>query len=213
MWDWPEYRGERHGASLKHTACRSLYAYWDRLRADRPAPLRREIEPADIGPVLSDTFILEANDDRTYSYRLAGTRVGACFGRELKGENWLDAWPESDREALTTMLRAIVCDAAAAAIAFSGDNGRGQSAPFETLLLPLVNRGKGYTRILGAMLPLDEPYWLGSYPIEELSLSSLKLIWAEKPGSKTDPGNPLRTEPVPIARKKHLTLYDGGRLD
>ena len=65
----------------------------------------------------------------------------------------------------------------------------------------------------GAMLPLDEPYWLGSYPIEALSLSSLKLIWAEKPGSKAEPGNPLRTEPVPIARKKHLTLYDGGRLD
>ncbi len=54
--------------------------------------MRHEIEPAEIGPVLSDTYILEATDDRSYTYRLAGTRVCGYFGRELKGVNWLDGW-------------------------------------------------------------------------------------------------------------------------
>lgn len=214
MWDSTEYRGDRYGASLKHTACRSLYSYWNRLRADRPAPFRREIEPADIGPILSDTFILEASDDATYAYRLAGTRVGACFGRELKGENWLAGWNARDGEALATLLRSIVTDAAGAAIEFTGHNQREQSAPFETVLLPLVNRGKGYTRILGAMLPLDEPYWLGAHPIVELEITSLRLIWAktEIPFSENRP-EPLFEPALPLVRRKHLALYDGGRND
>jgi len=214
MWDSTEYRGGRYGANLKHTACRSLYGYWDRLRAGRPAPFRREIEPADIGPILSDTFILEAADDATYSFRLAGTRVCACYGRELKGENWLAAWAPRDREALTTLMRSIVTDAAGAALEFTGHNGRGQTAPFETLLLPLVNRSKGYTRILGATLPLDEPYWLGVHPIFEQEVTALRLIWANSktaPGS--DPGIKHFEPALPLVRRKHLALYDGGRSD
>jgi len=214
MWDSHEYRGGRYRASLKHTACRSLYGYWDRLRAGRPAPFRREVEPAEIGPILSDTFILEASSDTTYSYRLAGTRVGACFGRELKGENWLDAWSPNDREALSTILRSVVCEGAGAAIEFTGANSRQQTAPLESLLLPLMNRGKGFTRILGTTVPLDEPYWLGAYPIVGLEITRLRLIWARDETAGSESGAISRLEAsLPLRRHKHLALYDGGLND
>jgi hypothetical protein len=208
------YRGDRFGAILKHAANRSLYHYWDRVRGERPAPLRQEIEPADIGSILSSTFILEALDDRSYAYRLAGTRLCACFGRELKSENWLDGWSTRDREALATLLRSIVSDAAAAAVCFIAGNGRGQSVPFEIVLLPLVNRGAGYTRILGATLPLDEPYWLGAHPITEMDISDLRLIWPNAPKRFAEPTPEGDAElTLPLRRRRHLALYDGGLPD
>jgi hypothetical protein len=214
MWESEEFRGGRYRASLKHTACRSLYGYWDVLRAGRPAPYRRDVEPADIGPILSDTFILEAGNDAAYTYRLAGTRVGAYFGRELKGENWLAAWSPQDTESLSTILRSIVCEGAGAAIEFTGGNEREQTAPFETLLLPLMNRGNGYTRILGATLSLDEPYWLGSHPVVWLEITRLRLLWARDEPLRAGMGDERRfAADLPLRRHKHLALYDGGLSD
>lgn len=204
----------RHGdgVTLRHAISRFLYSYWNRLRGDRPAPLRREIEPADIGPVLSDTFILEVAADDCYPYRLAGTRVCAAFGRELKGENWLDGWSARDREALATLMRTISHDAAGASVEIDGGNGRGQSAPFEFLLLPLVNRGQGYTRILGALAPLDPPYWLGATPLVETIVTALHLIWPHRndPFREDRAAHPVFDRKTPLRRRRHLALYEGG---
>ncbi|MEJ8574536.1 PAS domain-containing protein [Microbaculum marinum] len=214
MRDGYVYRGERHGERLKHTACRTLYAYWDLLRAGRPAPPRADVEPAEIGRILSDTFILEVPDAATFAYRLAGTRVCACFGRELKGENWLAAWTNRDRETLATLMLSIVRDGASAAIEFTGTNAHGQATPFETLLLPLKHRGPGYTRILGATVPLDDPYWLGAHPLTDLALTRLRLIWSHDGTDMigSDPVRDLR-HLLPLRRRKHLALYDGGVSD
>ena len=69
---------------MKHQATRDLYAYWQQLRRGRTAPDRSEIEPADIRHLLGHTFILEVVSRREFRFRLAGTRVCALFGREMK---------------------------------------------------------------------------------------------------------------------------------
>ena len=74
-----------------------LFQYWNRLRAGRPAPRRTEVEPADIKALLGDTFILE-NDVRGEAvFRLAGTRLCAIYGRELKGFAFSSLWGDRDR--------------------------------------------------------------------------------------------------------------------
>ena len=70
---------------MKHEKSTSLFQYWNRLRGNRPAPRRTEIEPADIKANLADTFILEQDTRGRPMFRLAGTRLCATFGRELKG--------------------------------------------------------------------------------------------------------------------------------
>ena len=77
---------------MKHAASRELYAYWEERRGTRPAPERAEIEPGAIRGVLSDAFILALDGSAGHPVRLAGTRVCALFGRELKGESFLDLW-------------------------------------------------------------------------------------------------------------------------
>src|SRR6185436_10758974 len=77
---------------MKHATSRELYQYWDRVRRGQPAPKRSDIEPSDIRRILADTFILEVTDRETYAIRLAGTRICALYGREIKGTNFLDLW-------------------------------------------------------------------------------------------------------------------------
>lgn len=211
-WEQPESRGS---ARMKHATTHRLYTYWDTLRSGRPAPDRRELAPAELGPILSDTFILEARNTEDYAYRLAGTRICTAFGRELKGENWLTPWAERDGEALGTLLRCIVADGAGAVVRASAFNSRGQSVPLETLMLPLVNEGSGFSRILGSTVALDLPYWFGARAIDTLCVTGLELLW---PGDTVVEPEERKPHPVfermlPLRRRRHLALYEGGRAD
>jgi hypothetical protein len=54
---------------------RQLVAYWHACRGDRPMPLRRDIEPADIKHLLPNLLLVEIEDPFRVRYRLVGTRV------------------------------------------------------------------------------------------------------------------------------------------
>ena len=75
---------------MKHPSNRELFDYWNERRGNRLAPERADIEPSAIRQVLGDTFVLATDDGiGYYPFRLAGTRLCALFGRELKGESFL----------------------------------------------------------------------------------------------------------------------------
>lgn len=168
---------------MKSVSTRELYEYWQELRGKRPAPERRDIEPAAIKTLLSDVFILEHSTGTNFDYRLAGSSLCAAYCRELKGRPFSQFWNEEDQEALDTTLTAIREDAAAAVIGYRGMNDRGQSVPFEMLLLPLRYGGIDYPRILGIAVPADTDYWLGANPITSHEMMSMRLIWPdEQPG-------------------------------
>ena len=187
---------------MKHAVTRTLYDYWSRLRGDRTAPARFEIEPGDIRHILGDTFILEAADRDTYNFRLAGTRLCAAYCRELKGRNMLDLWQGKDREAMACLLAAIVEDGAAAIVGLDATNERGQSMPVETILLPLSHDGPQHTRILGCFAPLEQPYWLGTHPVIHQPIHSLRLIWPDETAVR-DPPRCRRRGPHPARSRGH----------
>jgi hypothetical protein len=90
---------------MKHAASRSeLYAYWQEKRGSRPAPERTEIEPGAIRGVLADAFILSLDRSARHPIRLAGTRMCALFGHEIKGESFLDLWAPTNRATMEGLL-------------------------------------------------------------------------------------------------------------
>jgi hypothetical protein len=184
---------------MKHTSTRELYDYWQRLRGSRPAPERTEIEPSDIRRILGDTFILEVASRDDYRFRLAGTRVCALYGRELKGKDFLSFWKGKDRDAIATLLAAVSQDAAAAVVGMSGRSAHERDLPCEILLLPIRQKGGGYTRILGSLAPMNDPYWIGIHPIVSQSIVSLRLIWPDERPSFLRRGDDLDIEAVPVA--------------
>ena len=184
---------------MKHSSTRELYDYWQRLRGSRPAPERTEIEPSDIRRVLGDTFILEVVSRNEYRFRLAGTRVCALYGRELKGKDFLTFWTGKDREAIATLLAAVSQDAAAAVLGMTGRSAHERDLACEVLLLPIRQKGGGYTRILGSLAPMQDPYWIGIHPILSQSIASLRLIWPDERPSFLRRGDDLDIEAVPVA--------------
>jgi hypothetical protein len=183
---------------MKHPSTRELYDYWQRLRGSRPAPERTEIEPSDIRRILGDTFILEVASRDDYRFRLAGTRVCALYGRELKGKDFLSFWKGKDRDAIATLLAAVSQDAAAAVVGMSGRSAHERDLACEILLLPIRQKGGGYTRILGSLAPMSDPYWIGIHPIVSQSIASLRLIWPDERPTFLRRGDDLDIEAIPV---------------
>jgi len=168
---------------MRNSGSKSLYKYWNNLRRGRKAPERGEIEPSDIRNLLSDTFILEVDNNlRTISFRLAGTRLCTIYGRELKGYGYLGLWEESDNLTIIKCIAAVYRDYIPAVISHTGFASNNRSVGFETLVLPLLPTHDGNIRILGVSTLNGEcPYWIGADKIELNSVASVRSVTVELP--------------------------------
>ncbi len=163
---------------MKHAASRELYAYWEERRGTRPAPERAEIEPGAIRGALSDAFMLALDPSAGHPVRLAGTRVCALFGHEIKGEAFLDLWALSSRPIVDGLL-AILSDECTGTVAgVTAQNASGEPIDLELLLLPLGTPRPRFARTIGVLAPLKVPQWLGASPIGALTLGGRRHIGA-----------------------------------
>lgn len=196
---------------MKHASTRDLYVYWDSLRGTRTAPERVDIDPAAIRRVLGDTFIIEVDESGRYPFRLAGTRLCALMGHELRGSSFLEGWLGVDAEEAVRLLSAVVDESAAVVVGVEAHSNQGHTLELEMLLLPLRHRGRTHSRILGSLTPAEAPYWIGVCPIARLAIRSIRVIWpsTNEPVASAPVRAPL---PEGVRRFGHLTVVDGGRL-
>src|SRR5271169_2531997 len=155
--------------SMKHAASRELYAYWEEKRGTRRAPERAEIEPGAIRGVLSVAFILALDRAAGHPVRLAGTRVCALFGREIKGEAFLDLWNAPSRSVVEGLLSILTDECTGTVAGVSAQNEDSETIDLELLLLPLGVRRPSFARTIGVLAPLKVPPWLGASPIGALA--------------------------------------------
>jgi hypothetical protein len=203
---------------MKQAVTRELYAYWNDLRGGRAAPERADIDPAAIRSILSDTFILEFDQENRsplFPFRLSGTRLNALFLTELKGRSILDLWEAGDRAALVRILHGVPDDSAPVVAGLRAAPHGHPPIELELLLLPLRHHGRTHSRILGAITPMRVPSWLGLLPIEHLSLASLRHVdqsqlamLASRPDPSFIGGRVQATTP---RRYGNLVVHQGGR--
>jgi len=191
---------------MKHASTRMIFSYWDALRGERAAPERGEIEPGEIRHVLADTFILEIGEARRPEFRLAGTRLCALFGRELKGQGFLELWPAQAAPAMRRHLDVVIDETAGLVVGLSGATAQGNELDLELILLPLRHRGKPHARVLGALSPAAIPNWLGFEAIDQVAATSLRVIWpsGRERGASFGVGDPQE-------RRRRFVVHDGGR--
>lgn len=164
---------------MRHKTTAALYEYWNGLRGSRLAPRRFEIEPGGIGDLLPDTFILERHDAGSFPFRLAGTRLCDRFGREFRGQNFLDDWSADDAATLRHRLNTISVQGGAALFLIKGLTQSGKSVTFEAIVLPLIHTQACADRFLGAISVLDTPNWLGYEPIADRQLLCDEIVWPD----------------------------------
>jgi hypothetical protein len=160
---------------MQHPSIRNLLEYWLERRGARAAPERDDIEPEAIRSLLADAFILSFETSRGLCFRLAGTRVCALLGREIKGQAFLDLFSSDTRNEVHDLVAVIANEAVgvAAGVRLSADLPRTE---LELLLLPLRHDGRTDARLLGALVAHEPPGWLGSRALGELELGSYRFV-------------------------------------
>lgn len=195
---------------MKHPSSRMLHAYWDDLRGARAAPERGEIEPGAIRHVLADSLMLEVEAGRrAATIRLAGTRICALFGRELRGSDFKRLWAgEAAGDAVADpwrLVEIVAEDTAGLVVGLEGRTAADDVIDLELILLPLRHRGRTQDRIIGALSPGLSPVWLGLRPIVGLETRSLRVLTA----GVVPPAPANDTAPV---RRHGFLVHRGGRI-
>jgi len=197
---------------MKHPSVRQLYDYWNAQRGARAAPERSEIEPSAIRRALADTFILAYDSGTGHSFRIAGTRLCAAFGRELRGAAFIDLWDQESRRRMHDLLGVVAREYIGIVAGARGRSPEGTDLDFELLVLPLRHRNATDARLLGALAPHEVPYWFGMKPVGGLSLGTIRFL-GDQLGDHDATARDRRTEPLPAGgRIRHgLVVYDGGQ--
>ena len=203
----------------------ALFQYWNRLRHGRPAPRRTEVEPADIKALLADTFILEKDTRAEAVFRLAGTRLCATYGRELKGFSFPSLWREKDQRLVSRLMHGVFDQHSAVLVSYEGMSRGGHSCRFELLALPL-NGGAEHPRCLGVVNAAEKPFWLGADPITDAVIESIRVIDPDKEAAALNsraaisapslaPTELEHANPTGAfggaRRVRHLVVLEGGR--
>ena len=92
--------------------------------------------------ILGDTFVLEANGSAPPMFRLAGTRLCALFGRELKGESFNRLWQQTGQTAIRELIAVVMDEKVGVVASVTGATSDDMLLPvnLEMLLLPLAYR-------------------------------------------------------------------------
>ena len=192
---------------MKHVSTRTVFEYWDRRRTKHRAPDRGDIDPAAIRRALGDTFMLAADFANQLRFRLAGTRVCALFGRELKGEAFAALWDTASSRAIEELLTIVTGEAAGAVVGLTGRTEEGAGTEIEMLLLPLAHDGRTRVRALGVLVPMVPPYWLGTTPVTALEIVGFRHIGPQV-NSRSVPHFARAAE---ASRRHHgFIVYSGG---
>lgn len=210
---------------MKQNGSIQLFHYWNRLRNGRPAPKRTEIEPSDIKTLLADTFILEKDARGEAVFRLAGTRLCAIYGRELKGFSFTSLWREKDQRLMARLAWSAFESKSVVVASFEGFTRTRRSTTFELLILPL-DFGADQARSMGILTAAERPFWLGVDPVVEARIDSVRVVDADRepmflknrpsipvPDLVPGDGNLAGTATVSGSgrRIRHLVVLDGGR--
>jgi hypothetical protein len=95
---------------MKHPSNRQFFAYWDEKRGDARAPDRSDFKPDGFRQLLGDIFVLACDEASGYPFRVAGTRLSALLGRDLRGQNFPDLFDSESRRDIEDIVTAVTED-------------------------------------------------------------------------------------------------------
>ena len=155
---------------MKHPASREFFAYWDGKRGDARAPERSDIEPNAVRERLGDIFVLSC--EANYPFRVAGTRVCAMFGLDLKDKSFPALFAADSRSEIEEIVGAVADEMLPAIAGLTATSSRGTLSHLELLLLPFNSRAHTPISLTGLLAPFDNI----DGALGEITLSSWRYI-------------------------------------
>jgi hypothetical protein len=195
-------------AHIRHPGTRALFSFWEKIRGEKAAPGRDDLDLRQIGHIVPNLLILERDHlHQTYKWRLAGSEIGQLYRQKLTSTNALAGWGGFERNTLKQLFDAVVTGLQPCLVRFLLTTDTGQVIGAELLGLPILARNGKRFHIFGGVFPLRDISQMGYGSITGLELSAARSIWTEPlPGDRLVAS--LDNPPVPPVG---LTLIRGGR--
>src|SRR5258708_13482673 len=92
---------------MNHPSSREFFAYWNEKGGGARAPDRSEIEPGAVRELLGDIFVLSYDATAGYPVRVAGTRVCALAGCDLKDRSFSALFAPDARREIEDIIAAV----------------------------------------------------------------------------------------------------------
>jgi hypothetical protein len=185
---------------MKHPSSRAFFAYWDEKRGAARAPDRSEIEPDAVRELLGDIFVLSYDSAAGYPFRVAGTRVCALLGCDLKDRSFSALFAPESRREIEEMIAVVSEEMLAAVAGITATAQNGSTSHLELLLLPFNARAHTPMSLTGSLAPFEsEPSVL-----QDFKLTSWRYL-----GHQREKFVPRALRKLAIARG--LMVYEGLR--
>jgi hypothetical protein len=141
---------------MKHPSNRAFFAYWDDKRGGARAPDRSEIEPGAVRELLGDIFVLSYDAAAGYPFRVAGTRMCALLGCDLKDKSFSALFAADGRREIEEIVAVVAEETLAAVAGITATAQDGSPAHLELLLLPFSNRAHTPISLTGLLAPFGD---------------------------------------------------------
>jgi hypothetical protein len=185
---------------MKHPSSREFFTYWDEKRGAARAPDRSDIEPGAVRELLGDIFVLYYDAAAGHPFRVAGTRVCALVGRDLKDRSFSALFAADARREIEDIIAVVAEEMLAAVAGITATSEDGSPAHLELLLLPFSARAHTPLSLTGSIAPFESEHRL----LRDFKLTSWRYL--AHPPQKLVP-RALRK----LAIARGLMVYEGLR--
>jgi len=157
---------------MKHPSSREFFAYWDGRRGTARAPDRNDIEPSAVRDLLGDIFVLSYDADAGHPFRVAGTRVCALFGRDVKDQSFSELFKADSRREIEDIVSIVAEETLPVIAGLTATSQHGPVAHLELLLLPFNARAHTPISLTGLLAPFEQSRGV----LSDLALTSWRYL-------------------------------------
>jgi hypothetical protein len=157
---------------MKHPSNREFFAYWDEKRGGARAPDRSEIEPGAVRELLGDIFVLSYDAVAGYPFRVAGTRICALLGCDLKDRSFSALFAADGHREIEEIIAVVAEEMLAAVAGITATSQDGTPVHLELLLLPFNARAHAPISLTGLLAPFENDRG----PLSDFKLTSWRYL-------------------------------------
>ena len=189
---------------ILHPSSRALFRFWEKMRAERSAPARDDLDLTQIKSLVPNLFIAEyAAKQRTFRWRLAGTAICELYRSELTGGSLLAGWDDFEADIITRFLSSTLMKRQPAILRYRFQTDLDQVIGAELAAFPIVAADGVTTHIFGGLFTFRHVEPLGYTRIVRMEIGAARLVWTENlPESDEIPQQPA---------KRRFQVITGGR--
>lgn len=140
---------------MKHPSNRAFFAYWEGKRGHARAPDRSEIDPQAVRELLGDIFVLSYDHPGGHPFRVAGTRLCALAGQDLKDKSFAALFAPARRTVIDDIITSVCEETVPAVVGVTAKSDTGAPAHLELLLLPFNNRAHSPVSLTGLLASFE----------------------------------------------------------